>query len=294
MLSIDPSMIEMIMRRRKQTADPTPSVPIAPTGPSDTSTLPPKDSNVVAGPETPAPCVEKKVKSSKSAPNVLSALMSYGDDDDDDNDEVEEEEDNDNNDTDDRENDTKDEGGHDIEGTRLQMTNVLSSPISFPSIQFPPPVTVFTPPPPDQALSMPYPVPPPPLHSSGFDAPYASTVPVGTGSTFSGYSTAPVPSGPMIPEKPKQGKILKVMRPDAGLTAFLPSSLRAKRGGDTISKPGSKLLKTDRPESDSVSESVSGFKDESKTSGSVGLAPKNSVDDAYNDFLREINQLTGI
>ena len=94
-------------------------------------------------------------------------------------------------------------------------------------------------------------------------------------SQFPDAPTAPdfyQPSSSESLEIPKPAKLLKVVKADSALTAFLPSALRGKRASESASK--GPVVKAAR-----VAESA------------VSATPSSSVDAAYQDFLQEIGQL---
>lgn len=79
-----------------------------------------------------------------------------------------------------------------------------------------------------------------------------------------------------------QGLSPRLVKVDAKLKSFVPATLRVKRPAGTIEKAPAKFQKSE----DTTSVNVKN--NEAAASGSVHV---NSVDDAYADFMDEINQL---
>ena len=122
----------------------------------------------------------------------------------------------------------------------------------------------------------------PPLPSFGelpdIAGPVLPSLPIQYDALSSQFPDAPTapdfyqPSSSESLEIPKPAKLLKVVKVDSALTAFLPSALRGKRAPESASK--GPVVKAAR-----VTESA------------VSATPSSSVDAAYQDFLQEIGQL---
>lgn len=262
--SVSTSMMELIMKRRHMTA--------ADSGPAP---APVADSNPAAPTTAVAAPKAKKVKQKEAETNALASLIgSYGNDSDDDEEDEEEEDD-----------EVRNQSGEAVEGL---SKNVEYEDIEGPSVGPTRPPTeyadyMYPEPPPlaDSSYAYPYPDPssflPPPDPENAYERPELPIAPLDVATSNSMESASADAAAPA----PKQGKLLKVVRPDSGLTAFLPAALRAKRPVAATEK----VCKDD--DSSFPPEKVAKL-----SSSTEPRAPSNApADDSYDAFMNEISQL---